>query len=110
IHFDVSNTVLLDFDVMSNSSSSYASILNIEVGEEKKVLCTQNANEDQWMYVIEGEGEINVGGESYLLFPQRVVFIEAGAEHTLINSGSKPLRTIKICASRGAIPEMIGAF
>lgn len=110
IHFDVSNTLLLDFDVMSNSTSSYASVVNLARGEEKKGFGQTHFEEDQWVYIIEGEGEIEIGGANYLLFPQRVIFIESKEEYKIINTGKKMLRAIKICTARGALPEVIEAF
>src|SRR5690606_26802051 len=110
IHFDVSNTLLLDFDVMSNSTSSYASVVNLAEGEEKKGFGQNHFEEDQWVYIIVGEGEIEIGGASYLLFHQRVDFIEYKEDYIIVNTGKDTLRAIKICTARGDLPEVIEAF
>jgi mannose-6-phosphate isomerase-like protein (cupin superfamily) len=49
---------------------------------------------DQWLYVVEGEGEARINGRKHRLGPGTLLLIEKGDEHEIRNSGRGLLRTL----------------
>jgi mannose-6-phosphate isomerase-like protein (cupin superfamily) len=49
---------------------------------------------DQWLFVVAGTGEADVGGVCLGLGEGSLVLIERGERHEIRNTGSQPLRTL----------------
>ena len=50
-----------------------------------------HADQDKFYFVVEGEGEFSVGGETQRAGPGGVVWAPAGIEHGVANRGTKRL-------------------
>ncbi|HLG14683.1 MAG TPA: cupin domain-containing protein [Blastocatellia bacterium] len=48
-------------------------------------------------YILGGAGEMTVGGERRAVGPGDAVFIPRGHAHTLMNTGSEPIRLLLVC-------------
>ena len=49
-------------------------------------------------YVLEGNGTLEVAGESHSLSPNEAILLDAGKPHSLINTGTTPMRYLVIIA------------
>lgn len=48
-------------------------------------------------YVLEGDGEMTIAGETQAVGPGDAIFIPTGSVHTLRNVGSTPMRIVLVC-------------
>jgi mannose-6-phosphate isomerase-like protein (cupin superfamily) len=51
---------------------------------------------DQWLYVLDGEGEATVASRKIMLSSGKLLLIEAGETHEIRNTGETPLKTLNI--------------
>jgi mannose-6-phosphate isomerase-like protein (cupin superfamily) len=51
---------------------------------------------DQWLYVVAGEGAAIVQGEKHVLRPGVLLLVERGETHEIRNTGSVPLQTLSV--------------
>lgn len=86
------------FDVIFKTSRSEAATMVLSPGETTGGPHNNHANSDQWMLVLEGEGEIIIDKEKIDLYPQRLVLIRPGENHEVRNSGESELRTLNFYA------------
>lgn len=87
-----------DFDVVLKTKRSEAATMVLKPGESTGGPQNRHAGSDQWMYVLEGEGEIIISGRHYELRPQRLILIEANEPHEVRNLGQGDLKTLNIYA------------
>lgn len=87
-----------DFEVILKTKRSEAATMVLKAGENTGGPDNRHHKSDQWMYVMEGEGEIIIEGETYKLRPQRLIVIEADKSHEVRNTGQVDLKTLNIYA------------
>lgn len=51
---------------------------------------------DQWIYVVSGEGEAIVQQVTHVLQPGVLLLVERGETHEIRNTGSAPLQTLSV--------------
>lgn len=54
----------------------------------------RHASADQWLYVVEGEGDVVVEGKSVQVKAGEILLIEKGETHEVRNMGEKELKTL----------------
>jgi mannose-6-phosphate isomerase-like protein (cupin superfamily) len=88
-----------EFDVVMKTKKSEAATMVLKPGESTGGPDNRHPKSDQWMYVLSGEGEIQIGEKLYQLVPERLILIEANEAHEVRNTSSqKDLRTLNIYA------------
>jgi mannose-6-phosphate isomerase-like protein (cupin superfamily) len=88
-----------DFKVLHSTKRSQAAVMVLKAGESTGGKDNKHEDTDQWMYVIQGTGTAVINGEETELVPGSLLLIEAGENHTIINSGIKNLETINFYSS-----------
>jgi len=63
-----------------------------EVGSQIPPHCHEN--EEEAMFIIQGEGKLIMGGEEYPLKAGSAIYSPPGVEHTIINTGNVPLKLV----------------
>lgn len=53
---------------------------------------------DQWLFVVDGEGQARIDGRRVALKPGTIVLIEQGERHEIRNTGDAPLKTLNLYA------------
>ena len=86
------------FRMVAGTARSQAAIMVLAVGESTGGPTNTHAHSDQWLYVISGEGEAWVEGQSVPLQPGTLLLIEAREAHEITNTGEAPLETLNIYA------------
>ena len=56
----------------------------------------QHPANDQWIYIVSGEGAAIVQGEPHVLRPGVLLLVERGETHEIRNTGTQPLRTLSV--------------
>lgn len=78
--------------VLSTGKHTQIVIMSIspkeEIGEEI------HPDNDQILYLVEGNGEAVLNGKTYLFNEHDVVLVNAGTKHNFINTGDKGLKII----------------
>ncbi len=86
------------FRVLGNSGRSEAATMVLEAGETTGGPDNRHAGSDQWLYVVEGDGEATVGESTIGLAPGTLLLIEAGEPHQVTASPTRALRTLNLYA------------
>lgn len=93
IHIEVRN----GFHVVAETKKSQAATMAIEPGESEGG--PDNSHDaDQWLYVIEGNGQAIVEGQAVNLKAGSLLQIPAGERHEIKCTGKQTLRTLNIYA------------
>lgn len=87
------NEVRTNFDVLETCESSQLAAMVMGVGESSGEYGNEHAGSEQTLFVISGEGEAIVEGESHRLNPGDTIVLEKGEKHQIKNTGSAALRT-----------------
>jgi mannose-6-phosphate isomerase-like protein (cupin superfamily) len=66
--------------------------VNGDIGEEV------HPNTDQILFIVDGEGEAIVNGETKYVEEHDVVFVPAGMKHNFINTGDEALKLFTVYA------------
>lgn len=74
----------------------FCDVYGLEPGQSQKSHVHGDA--DKVYYVLEGEGQFEVGKESRILGPGAVVHAAAGAPHGVTNTGTKRLALLVVMA------------
>jgi len=74
-----------------------------------EVLKKHVASVDVCLYVLEGQGIVEVGDERREVTPDTLVEIPARSPHRLLNEGSVPFRVLNIKAPRPTVPTKVVA-
>ncbi|HWI41591.1 MAG TPA: cupin domain-containing protein [Verrucomicrobiae bacterium] len=83
-----------DFLVLAGNARGQAAEMVIPPGGAEGGAENRHPCSDQWLFVVEGEGEAVVSGTSSPLAAGSLLLIERGETHEVRNTGSTPLRTL----------------
>ncbi len=83
-----------DFEVLIGDSRSQAASMVIAPGGHEGGPDNAHHGADQWLYVVSGEGETEINGQTHPLEDHSLVLIQRGDRHEIRNTGSRPLKTL----------------
>lgn len=88
------------FTILTSTSRSQAAVMVLAPGDTSgPVSPTEHPQADQWVYVIDGEGEaVPAHGPHLALAAGTLLLIPAGQDHQIRNTGRRPLRTLNVYA------------
>lgn len=84
------------WQVLHTTDRSQVAIMILAPGEASSSSPSVHPNEDQLLYLIEGEVEAEVGDERGRLSAGQLAVVPANTPHRFINTGSTPARTLNI--------------
>lgn len=84
------------FRVVTGNRRSEAAVMVLGPGETVGGPGNRHRGSDQWLFVVDGEGEAVVERERRELLPGTLLLIEAGESHEIRNTGSTPLETLNV--------------
>ncbi|MFB6103127.1 MAG: cupin domain-containing protein [Haloplanus sp.] len=84
---------------VSGSERLSAGVVNLEPGKGHEI--HTHPDSDEILYVIGGEGEQTVDGESREVGPGDMIYIPAGVEHGTTNTGWDTLQLLAVYAPPG---------
>ncbi|HXS51787.1 MAG TPA: cupin domain-containing protein [Usitatibacter sp.] len=82
------------FRVTLGNARSQSATMVIRPGKSEGGPDNRHRGADQWLYVVDGEGEALVNGRRLALAPGTLLLIEKGDRHEIRNTGRAPLRTV----------------
>eukprot|EP00762_Andalucia_godoyi_P008494 ANDGO_05796.mRNA.1 hypothetical protein len=82
------------FEVLHDTGRTQAAASFVGPGDKIGGASNKHPRSDQWTYVVEGNGEAIVSGESMPLHPGSLILIEAAEEHEIRNTGPIPLKIL----------------
>lgn len=86
------------FRLMAATRRSQAATLVLAPGHGTGGPDNRHPGSDQWLFVLAGQGEATVAGETVALAPGTLLLIEAGEAHQIVNRGAEPLKTLSLYA------------
>lgn len=86
------------FDVVGDTDRSQAAMMTLQPNQETGGPTNAHANSDQWLFIISGQGQATIDGQTYDLKSGMLVLIEPGEPHKIANTGSEPLVTVNVYA------------
>ncbi|MFC4359100.1 cupin domain-containing protein [Halobium salinum] len=84
------------FDVVLENDRAQAATMTLSPGQSTGGPDNAHAESDQWLYVVAGEGQATVGGETVDLGAGDLLLVERGETHEIRNSGGEPLETLNL--------------
>ena len=84
------------FRVMLGDRHGQAAQMTLEPGRAEGGPGNRHQGSDQWLFVVEGNGEAVIEGERVELHDGTLVLISRGEEHEVRNTGDGPLRTLNV--------------
>lgn len=84
------------FRVVTGNPRSEAAVMVLQPGETVGGPGNRHGTSDQWLFVVDGEGEALVERERRELRRGTLLLIEAGESHEIRNTGSGPLETLNV--------------
>ena len=84
------------FRVALGNARSQAAEMVIPPGDAEGDPHNRHRGADQWLFVLEGEGEARVNGRKHRLSAGTLLLIEKGDEHEIRNVGRGLLRTLNV--------------
>ena len=84
------------FDVLLENDRAQAAAMTLPPGESTGGPENRHADSDQWLYVVAGEGEVTVDGETAALDAGDLLLIERGETHEIANAADEPLETLNL--------------
>lgn len=85
-----------NFHLVAGNDLSQAAVMVLTAGESTGGADNRHAGSDQWLYVIEGEGEAIVAGKRHSLRPHVLLLIERGEPHRISNTGHAMLKALNV--------------
>lgn len=82
--------------VLHTTGRSQVAIMILAPGEASSLGPSVHPDEDQLLYLIDGEVEAEIDGERQRLHSGQLAVVPAGTPHRFINVGSTPARTLNI--------------
>lgn len=82
------------FRIVAGNPRSEAAVMVLDPGETVGGPGNLHRESDQWLFVVDGEGEAVVDGQSRPLRAGTLLLIEAGETHEIRNTGAGPLETL----------------
>ena len=83
-----------DFEIVAGNSQSQAAVMVIKPGDAEGGPGNRHRGADQWLYVMDGEGEARIEGKPHPLRAGSLLLVEHGEEHEIRNTGRAPLQTL----------------
>jgi len=84
------------FHVLIGDDRSQAASMAIAPGEHEGGPDNRHGGADQWLYVVDGEGEAIVNGQTLAIRAGTLILIQRGDLHEIRNTGRVPLETLNI--------------
>jgi len=82
------------FRVIESTPRGQVAVMCLEKGQESGPGLDAHPTQDQWLYVLEGEGIVRTGGGETKIGPGDLYLIPSGEPHQVIGASEAPLRTI----------------
>jgi mannose-6-phosphate isomerase-like protein (cupin superfamily) len=82
------------FRVTLGNRRSQSATMVIKPGKSEGGPDNRHRGADQWLYVVDGEGEAIVNGRAERLAAGTLLLIEKGDRHEIRNTGKAPLQTV----------------
>ena len=86
------------FDLLGGTQRSQAATMVLEPGQSTGGPDNRHDRQDQWLYVVSGQGRAVVEGERVELGPGDLLLIEAEEAHEIVAEGDEPMVTVNIYA------------
>jgi mannose-6-phosphate isomerase-like protein (cupin superfamily) len=86
------------FRVLFAHAGVQAAVMVIAPGDAEGGPGNRHRGADQWLYVIDGDGEAVVEGRRVPLSTGSLLLVERGERHAVKNTGSRPLQTLNLYA------------
>ncbi|MGE0024531.1 MAG: cupin domain-containing protein [Hyphomicrobium sp.] len=84
------------FHVLIGDGRSQAASMVIAPGGREGGPDNRHGGADQWLYVVDGEGEAIINGETHAIRAGSLFLIQRGDLHEVRNTGGVPLETLNI--------------
>lgn len=84
------------WQVLHTTDRSQVAIMNLAPGEASSGMPSVHPEEDQLLYLIDGELEAEIGSERHRLHSGQLAVVPANTPHRFVNTGSTPARTLNI--------------
>ena len=84
------------FRIVFGNPHAQAARMTLAAGAREGGPDNRHRGADQWLFVVDGNGEATIEGERVELRPGVLVLIERGERHEIRNTGETPLRTVNI--------------
>lgn len=84
------------FRVVAGNARSEAAEMTLSPGETVGGQWNRHDASDQWLFVVDGDGEAVVEGSRTVLGPGVLLLIERGESHEIRNTGDRPLETVNL--------------
>ncbi len=82
--------------ILHTTDRSQVAIMNLAPGESSSSGMSVHPEQDQLLYLLEGELEAEVGGEIGRVRAGELAIVPAGAPHRFTNKGGAPARSLNI--------------
>jgi quercetin dioxygenase-like cupin family protein len=93
------------FKVLMNTDRSQLAVMVLQNGEASGEFGSDHPHADQFLYVLEGNGQLILQGEDIELHPGDAVVIPGGLAHQFVGKSDHPMRSITVY-SPVAYPDM----
>lgn len=84
------------FRVAIGNARGQGAVMVIAPGETEGGPDNRHRGADQWLYVLDGEGEATVADRKVGLAAGKLLLIEAGETHEIRNTGKTLLKTLNV--------------
>lgn len=93
------------FQVAFGNGRAQAATMVIGPGGAEGGPDNRHRGADQWLYVVSGQGEATVEGNTHALRPGDILLIERGEAHEVRNTGPDPLQTLNFYTPPAYTPD-----
>lgn len=83
-----------EFAVAIGNARSQAATMVLKPGEAEGGPDNRHGGADQWLFVVSGEGQAEVAGETFALSEHSLLLVERGEAHGFRNTGKSELRIL----------------
>ena len=84
------------FEVLTRTAHGQLASMMLEPGQSSGEYGTDHPQADQFLIVIDGQGEALIEGEPTLITKGDAILIEAGEKHQITGTGDRALRTLNV--------------
>lgn len=88
------------FEVLARTDRAEIATMVLDPGETTGGPDNKHDEGDQWMYVLSGSGQVEVGHETVDLAPGDFLLIERGETHEVRSTGEEPFSTLNFYAPK----------
>lgn len=92
----LSTTVDSRWEILHTTERSQVAVMILAPGQASSASPSVHPDQDQILYLTEGELYAEVGSETGRLYSGQLVVVTAGTPHRFVNTGSVPARTLNI--------------